>query len=541
MSQCYGDMGPRTFQFFCKLLQIKGFLPPVIKLKGETIEQSADAGVLDITEAFEAALEECVDADLIGPIVEALLTKERLDPIIQECIDKETLAPVILECLTKENLQDVILECLTKENLEEVINQCIENADLTSLVLALFTKDNLSEVIISCLTKENLSAVIISCLTKENLQPAILECLTKNNLEDVILQCLTKDNLQAAILQCLTKENLESVIRACLTKANLSEVIISCLTKENLAGVVASCLTKEALEPYILQCLTKENLQDVINQVIEESSYITELVANSIRQKDWLQANLAACLEDLGLPSNESALKEFVLACFRETCCGYVGGAICETPSVGNPTSTQTLYELPFSYPSGITGTISLDQSAPNGVMTVSNHRVQGNKVCVDIRLENNAEVGYNILIDKTAGPVAGSCTAPIDGILDIDGLVGNQGGSQIQKEVGGVVSVTNMAAVQGNVFETINNSPTTFQDDIDPGHFGGDASNLQGSTFTGSVQVFDGSTQNITLCVETCYYMPAEAEKDASGAIVSVIDSDGNNVNPANFTELDG
>ena len=219
--------------------------------------------------------------------------------------------------------------------------------------------------------------------------------------------------------------------------------------------------------------------------------------------------------------------------------CGYTGDKICENVSVDTPSGTESQFAVGFSA-GALDGMFILTQSGPGGFMNVGTPTVSATVVEVPVELSSNAKVGYNVLVDKTNLPTVDGCTSPISGFIEINGLTGDVDGSQITKAVGGtVVNETNLSVIQGNVYETINNLPSAWRDEVPATLFNGDPSNLVGSTETGEVQVFDGSTQNVVFRFEVCRYLPAVGYRSLDGTWVSGIDSDGNAINQSDFQTL--
>ena len=200
-----------------------------------------------------------------------------------------------------------------------------------------------------------------------------------------------------------------------------------------------------------------------------------------------------------------------------------------------------------FTYPSGLTGEITLEQTNQAATQfTVNSATVVGNDVCLNITTDG--KVRYNAKYDKTALPTATLpgdtsgefCSAPLEGILDINGLqwLGSQ--TQIQKEIGGQVTQTGFTQ-SDNTFDVVNGfaGATAWQDDTECVLYGGDSVNLIGSNFTGNIDAFANSLQTYDFCVEACYCQPVAVETDANGNILNAYDVNGNPVDPNTVTLL--
>ena len=221
-----------------------------------------------------------------------------------------------------------------------------------------------------------------------------------------------------------------------------------------------------------------------------------------------------------------------------EEVCGYIDQAICEIPTIGTVSSTETQVVIPFSTASGLSGQVILSKISAAGTMNVNAPNVSSDTIRVPVDLTGGVQVGYNILVDTSSIPLSMSCGAPVSGELDIIGLSGS-GEAQIAKSVGGTVTTENLNNPQGNVYVTNSANDSSFTDVADPHYFGGLASNLVGSTFTGIVQLLGASDQNMVLEVNTCYFAPALAQYDNSGAFVSAIDANGDSVAENEFARI--
>jgi len=253
--------------------------------------------------------------------------------------------------------------------------------------------------------------------------------------------------------------------------------------------------------------------------------------ANSITleyRADCAPVNHRVCITTR-VPSDENTME-----------CGYLGSQICPIPVITDTVTTQNEITVSFDFGDGV-GSITLSQVDPGGSMLlISPASVVSDEIIIDLQTTGNGRVNYNVLIDKADLPTTGACFAPVSGELSIDGLEGGAGAAQIAKSIGGTVATQNLQAVLGNVYETITDGlATEFTDTVDPHHYAGDPMNTAGSNFTGSIQIFDGSNQQITIGVKTCYHDPVEAEFDSLGNYLVGYDSQGNEVLESDYRQL--
>ena len=229
--------------------------------------------------------------------------------------------------------------------------------------------------------------------------------------------------------------------------------------------------------------------------------------------------------------SGNPVVKQFQ-ECVTLLACGYSGSAVCESPTVtGVVEESPTRKKVQFSYPSGMTGEVILEQTnSAASNFSVTGTQVSGNTVVMEV--ETDGKIRYNALLDKNSLPTAGECTAPLDAILGINGLR-DAGGQlpQIQKEIGGAVAQTGFTQTDSTFNVEAGEQSSIFTDDTPAILFGNDASNLKGSMFTGNVDTFNRSTQRFQVTFEACWYSPVEVTADAAGNFLSAVDVNGNDI----------
>ena len=226
--------------------------------------------------------------------------------------------------------------------------------------------------------------------------------------------------------------------------------------------------------------------------------------------------------------------------CVTLLACGYTGTAICETPVVtGVVDESPTRKRILFVYPSGMTGEIVLEQTnSAATIFNVSTPTVVNDEVTFNI--ETDGKIRYNALLDKSVLPSAEDCTAPLDAVLKLNGLadLGDQL-PQIQKEVGGEVTQLGFTQADNTFNLQTGFSTSQWEDDTPAVFFGGVASNLVGSMFTGNIDTFNRSTQSVTTSFSACRYTPVAVTTDVAGNFLSAVDASGNDVPEASVVIL--
>ena len=235
--------------------------------------------------------------------------------------------------------------------------------------------------------------------------------------------------------------------------------------------------------------------------------------------------------------------------CVTLLACGYAGDPICVTDATGtivdadaNGADIEITYTIAGAT---LVSMVEVDDTINSGTTSVSNFRMEGNRWCYDITTQGKVDVTNRFDIaglPRTAGsggPTPDGCRSPMNGSVEIEGLVTGGGqATQINKTTGGNVTQTGFNNIGGGNYDIISDTNSWVDTIIQPNVFGGDPNATQGSRHSFIVDTFGDNQQSFTVCEEFCYFEPIEYETDLSGNPIAGtgVDASGNPYSGAVF-----